>query len=221
MLFRRKMFKKRNSRKKRIIKLISIVLLSIGLLHFIDSSVTDIVAPSVVNNCESRINNIISIEVAEVLEKMQVSYNDLVLLEYNNGCISSLSLNSIYINKIKSELVHDIEIKLSENNVLITNVEIGNILNMGIFSNRGPTIPVKYNFHSSVNSNVNSAFEDAGVNQTRHKISLNIIINVYVCNFWSREYFKMETDYVLGDTVIVGDIPSVYGGTYGITSSEE
>ena len=221
MLFRRKMFKKKNNKKLIKIKVVLLIVFLFISFLLIDDSISDIVAPSIVNNCQSVISNVINMEVDKVLNEREVSYDELVVLEYNEGEISSLSLDSVYINKLKSNLVYDIENELYKNNVLVTDVEIGNVLNLGIFSNRGPKIPIKYNYHSTVNSNITSEFESAGVNQTRHFIKLNIVVDVYVCNFSTREYFEMRTDYILGDTVIVGKTPSVYGGSYSVNTLKD
>jgi sporulation protein YunB len=90
-------------------------------------------------------------------------------------------------------------------------IPIGNAVGGVIFTGRGPSFTVKILSVASVQTRFTNSFENAGINQTRHKIMLEVsaVINLYVPG--TRETTTTVTTLVeVAETVIVGQVPNVY-----------
>lgn len=85
------------------------------------------------------------------------------LKKVENGDISILDMNDIYINDLNYQ-------KLSKG--IIFEVPFGIIFNNSVLNNIGPYIPIRLNLIGNVTSNVNIDVKEYGIN--------NSIINVYV-----------------------------------------
>lgn len=83
----------------------------------------------------------------------------------------------------------------------------------------GPEIQIKILPVGSVTTNFESKFESAGINQTLHKIYLDVACKVTIV----MPYESIEADIVnqvlMTESVIVGEIPEAYYNLDGITSN--
>ena len=61
-----------------------------------------------------------------------------------------------------------------------------------------------------VKSQLKSEFSEAGINQTLHKITLNVNATVTAIIPGNTTKFDVSLNYIICDTVIVGNIPNGY-----------
>ena len=50
----------------------------------------------------------------------------------------------------------------------------------------------------------------AGINQTKHQISLLVIVDIDVLVPWGTESAQVCTELLIADTVVVGQVPETY-----------
>ena len=218
MLFRRKMFKKRNYKRirHRIILLISVLLLS--LLLYLDSTIQSIVEGLVIKNAQVLIQDVVSKTVDETQAQLNVSYNSLIISDKTDNSEGSIEVNAPLINSIKSSIVTLAGDKLSDYRNLETCFQLGSITGSAILSNRGPDIPIYCDFYSYVNTEIVSKFISAGLNQTLHRVMLKVTTKYCLMIINDRYEDAVTSDYCLGESVIVGKIPSYYGSLYGVNT---
>ena len=210
MLFRRKMFRKYNKRsffKIKVICIISIVAVAVSMA---DNAIKEIVSPMAMKNAEMLINIEVNKAISELLETVSPQFNEYISEYYSNNSIKSIESDTLNINAFKAEAIGMIEKRLEKFNTITTPVQIGNIIDSSILSNRGPSINISYDLCCSVNAEIKSELESAGINQTHHIIKLYITTDAYLSIFCDETHTNVITDYIIGDTVIVGDNPSVY-----------
>ncbi len=217
-MLRKKMFKKRNIRKSRNIRFCVFISFAISLLVFVDSTVSKIIGPLAIKNAEELLLNKINTIVSDTLSSHQLSYDDLIFTKTNGGEVSYVQANSVAINKLKSEMVTEIDKALDNNKNLETTVQLGSVINSSLLSNRGPAIKVYFDLYCSTNSEIVSSLTQAGLNQTLHSIKL-IVTTDFCLMIINDQYFdKIITDYVVAESVIVGEVPSSYGNIYGLNT---
>lgn len=154
---------------------------------------------------------IVADTVNDVLEKFDVTYDDLAVINYSdNGDVRSISENSIKVNKIKSEVVRRIQKKLDREDIYTFSLPMGSFTNITLINIVGPNLDINFRLTGSVNCKFKSTFESAGVNQTLHKISLEVKTDIISVSTDFSEEYKYKTDYEIAQTVIVGSIPSTY-----------
>ena len=159
----------------------------------------------------SAVLDVINSTVSEYFNDGNVGYSDLVRLRYNSsGMVTSVEYNSKEINRIKIECLGLLNKNLSKLRTSKIKVPAGSLFNDLSLSGRGPMINIKLSESAVPDIEVLSTFESVGVNQSRHEIRMRVsaIVNVYLPP--KSVEFTVTQDYVLAQTVIVGDVPSGY-----------
>ena len=86
-------------------------------------------------------------------------------------------------------------------------------------SGMGPSIPMKLPTTGTVETNVRSEFESKGINQTIHRLFLDVVCKVSILTPYNTIEDSITNQVVLIENVIVGLIPSTYYNLEGIDKS--
>jgi len=171
--------------------------------------------PIVETYAESRARLIATRSVNEAIEAEMESrgdvYGDIIRFEHNiNGDIIALKADSIKMNRMKSSIIERISQNLADNRSVRVEIPLGNLINGELFSGRGPKIEVLLQMTFSVNAGFVSCFEEAGINQTLHRILVDTKIGASVLMPGGKAYFETDNQMNLAETIIVGDVPQTY-----------
>ena len=140
-----------------------------------------------------------------------IVYDDLVtIISDDFGNISMIQANSLEINNLTKDLALSCEEKISEFGKTGVSIPLGTFTGVPLFVGRGPRLKVKMTPIGSVFCRFDSHFESAGINQTVHKIYVNIKANVGVVMPLSSRSFIAEQQVLISESVIVGQVPEVY-----------
>lgn len=127
-----------------------------------------------------------------------------------------ISANVITVN----EIISDIAIKIQEELNKLENskfkISIGSFTGSRILSGRGPQIEVKMSTIGNLDTNLMSEFTEAGINQTLHKIYLQVECQVIVLTPYNTIEEKIVNQVLLAEAVIVGTTPNTYYNFQGI-----
>lgn len=149
--------------------------------------------------------------VQEALEQAGGIYDNLVFFEKNeNGDILAVKTDSIKINRLKSAILDRVAEKLSQTGAVRIEVPLGNIINGELFSGRGPRIPIVLQLVNNANAAFISEFNEAGINQTRHRLLIEVDTTVTALLPAGRASFKIPNQINLAETIIVGRVPESY-----------
>ncbi|MBO5889355.1 MAG: sporulation protein YunB, partial [Clostridia bacterium] len=109
-------------------------------------------------------------------------------------------------NKIADEVINYFNNKLSQG----VEVPIGVFTGIGLISGFGKKVKMPLITVSSVKCDIISSFTDAGINQTKHSIVINIIPEVFVVTRFSTKDLKDSISVLVYENIIVGKIPNTY-----------
>ena len=155
--------------------------------------------------------NSVNDAIIETLSNSQINYNDLVKLNYGeDNTVRSIETNSEYINKIKSTLVNGVNGYLSEYAITTIAIPIGTFTGNDYLSGMGPKLDVEVQFGGCAVTDIISEFKSAGINQTCHRILVNVSVNIYVYEFGKNLTDTVECECCIAETVIVGAVPEAY-----------
>lgn len=147
----------------------------------------------------------------EEMSSGDVEYEDIVTLQKDSqGKIIALEMNIVKINQLKSAVVSDISNRLQQTESSIIKIPIGNIINGEFFSGRGPRINIKILPVGSVNATFGSQFESAGINQTRHTISIVTEVSISVMLPGGAVSTEVLSEVNIAETILVGNVPDNY-----------
>jgi sporulation protein YunB len=127
-----------------------------------------------------------------------------------SGNISAISANVITVNGIISDIALKIQSSLEneENNSI--NIRLGSLTGAKIFAGRGPNIKIKIETSGSIDTDLKSEFETAGINQTVHRLYLEVECNVVILTPFKTIEDKIVNQVLLSEAVIVGTTPNTY-----------
>lgn len=135
-------------------------------------------------------------------------YDDIIKIEKDSdGNITMIRSDTVKQNYLASQVVLNCDDRLTEFGELGTKVPLGYITNNLFFYNMGPKITVKMKQVGNINTSYESIFESAGINQTRHKIYLNVSAKLRVIVPLSSKDVDIICQIPISETIIVGKIP--------------
>ena len=125
------------------------------------------------------------------------------------GEVSAISSNMTHINALSADLLERV-VGLTENRMLTVSIPAGNLTGFSLLMGRGPGIPVEIQVLTSSHVEFRNNIVTAGINQTKHQISLLVIVDIDVLVPWGSESAQVCTELLIADTVIVGQVPDTY-----------
>lgn len=191
-----------------VLLFILLILFLIGL-YFVK-----IVNPLIINSSEVKVKSLtlkaINSAISDVMSE-SVLYNDLVnVITDENGKIVMLNANSIMINKLSKELVKCSQTKLSEIGDAGMAIPLGNFTGISLFIGLGPEVKVKLIPIGSVYCSFESKFETSGINQTHHRIYVNVEASVNMVLPIKNIRVKTSSQVLITESIIVGEVPNTY-----------
>lgn len=127
-----------------------------------------------------------------------------------------ISANVITVNEIISDVALKIQEELNkvENNSF--NLKLGSLTGSKLLSGIGPNVKVKIDVIGDLDTNLRSEFESKGINQTLHKMYLQIECNVIILTPYKTTEEKIINQVLLAEAVIIGTTPNTYYNFDGV-----
>lgn len=90
-----------------------------------------------------------------------------------------------------------------------------------MLSGRGPGVKIRISSIGNIDTNLNSEFTSQGINQTLHRIYVDISCNVKVLTPFKDIERKITNKVLLAENVIVGNIPDTYYNLEGLNGTND
>lgn len=202
------------------VRLIAAAMIMIGLILLVDLSFRPVVEKVNAYECHAAVTRIINDAVLSELERCGAEYSTLVDLATNNdGEVISVQSNVMNINKMKTSIADRVEREIERLSAIEIQIPIGTLLGIQLLHGRGFTVGMSVKPLGYASTAVISEFTQAGINQTRHRILIEISATVdAIIPGYSTEV-PVTTTIVAAETIIVGRVPEAY--THVVTESEE
>lgn len=175
-------------------------------------------------SCESAAGSLATnITNEEVLNVMQnYSYEELINMQKDsNGRIIFMELNIVSINKVIAQIVSNIQKRIDKSPRTNVYINMGAISGVSGLKSVGPQFDIELETAGRIISDVKSEFESVGINQTLHKIYLNLNANIGILTPYANFTRDFNTTVLLTQAIIVGDVPETYYEFNGKNSSDE
>ena len=141
----------------------------------------------------------------------QYSYDDLItIVRDSSGNVKMLQTNTKNVNKIISDIPVNIINKFQEKNTSDIFIYLGSALGLKLFSAQGPKIHIKIANVGNVDTKLVSEFTSQGINQTLHRVYLNLSCEVTILTPYNTIKQMIENQVLIAESVIVGTVPDAY-----------
>ena len=165
-------------------------------------------AKAIVSN---KASSIINEAVEAQLRSDDIDYDSIIYLEKDyHGAVTALKTNINEINRLKTEILSVIDTMLLELDVNEVGLPLGSLILPEFFSGTGPTLPVKVLSVSTSDADFHNEFAEAGINQTSHRIYMEVQITMTILTPVGTEAVTASSTVVVAETVIVGTVPGSY-----------
>ena len=157
--------------------------------------------------------------IAKQIAQGVIQYDRIVYFEKDlDGRITALKTNMSEVNRLKTDILNLINDEILAQDTSDIGIPLGSLFLPELLSGKGPAIPVHILSIRNSDAAFTSAFSQAGINQTLHQLVMVVSVDVSVLVLGQTSSFTVNSEVVVAETVIVGDVPSTYlqtGGTYG------
>lgn len=196
--------------KKRItFWFVFLLIIVLGFVLF-KNSINTIISDTIELKSKALATKAMNSAIADVVIN-SIVYEDLVnIITDEIGNISMIQANSLEINNLSKDLAQTTEIKIEEYGRNGVGIPIGSFTGIPLFVGRGPKLNLKVNPIGAVNCSFLSKFETAGINQTNHKIYLEISADVGVVLPLLSSKYNITRQVLISESIIVGQVPEVY-----------
>lgn len=207
------MRKKKRNRWLLLVKLVIIIFVAVLCYFICDERMTPVINTLALSRAHNLATVIINDTVADMLADEVYNFSDLVKIEYDSsGKISALKADSVGMNRLKSLISVSIAKAIGEIEESKISIALGTLTGSTFLTGRGPKIDLNVNISCSCSIEVRNSFEYSGINQTMHKVMLDITTYVYVLSIGNTLNSEVFTSIPISETVIIGQIPEIYAG---------
>ena len=140
-----------------------------------------------------------------------VTYEELIDAQMDaQGRVSMLRANTMRMNELASQtaLLAERELGSAENQVV--EIPLGAALGVSFLSGFGLRLEVQILPVGAVHTSFDTEFETAGINQTRHKIFLNLRATVSLIVPTGSQLVEVTSTVPIAESIIVGEVPESF-----------
>ena len=194
-----------------IISIVGAVVLLLFRLKYNDA-IRALARTQVTNATSDLINDSIDAQIADG----HIQYDRIVYFEKDlDGRITALKTNMSEVNRLKTGILNLINDEILALDASDIGIPLGSLILPEFFSGRRATIPVEIISIRNSDASFSSSFSEAGINQTLHQLTMHIIVDISVLVLGRAESFSVNSQVVVAETVIVGDVPNTFLQTGG------
>ncbi|MCI6487974.1 MAG: sporulation protein YunB [Clostridiales bacterium] len=192
---------------------ISILFLLVALLLFLAAAslyLKDVSTAIAVSDASDAVTVSINNAIADIMRNGDYSADYFVTFEKSEaGEITAISSNMARINALSAKILDRI-VGATDTHMLTVNIPVGNLTGVSLLMGRGPKVPVKIITMTSSRVEFNNSIVTAGINQTKHQINLEVIVDIDILVPWGTESTQVITEVLIADTIVVGRVPDTY-----------
>lgn len=194
--------------------LVLVLLLLVEGLLLLERNIRPAILAAAVMECDGiatrAINQILREEVVPT-----VDYRELIITEKDeSGRVVMARINTAEMNRIMALTTVATGDAVTDISERVIEIPLGKITDSYILASRGPKIPVRLKPMGRVNTVLHDSFEDAGINQTRHKIYMEVITEVQIIVPLIDQSIEVFTTVPLADTIYIGKVPDTVVNLY-------
>lgn len=202
--------------KKKYKITIIIILIVVIIMVTLNKVIYPLFSKKCIYQAKVLITKISNEETEKIME--QYTYKDLVHIEQDeNGNVTFLESNVVAINKIKSEIVKEIQNRFLETQDTTIEMRVGAFTGSRLLSSLGPEIEIEVLPSGTISSSLETEFYSVGVNQSIHRIYLNVNCSVSILSPFESVSQSIDNKILLSESIIVGTTPDSYYDIKGVT----
>lgn len=207
---------KNNKKKFRIIGVMGVIMIIITIMI---KSIMPIFNSICLEKARSIATLITNEETTKVLQNYE--YFDFIMIHKDDdGNILMLEANMKNINQVIATIANQIQIKIDAIEQENIGINLGSFTGIHFLIGRGIKIPIRVITAGNVKTTVKSELISQGINQTLHRLYLEIECEISVLTPFNSMQESITNQLILAENVIVGNIPNNYYHLEGVSPNQ-
>lgn len=202
---------------KRYLRTALVLLLVITVLYMLFRTKYGMVIRSLAQTqVQNSTSDLINDAIDEQISSGNIQYDRIVYFEKDlNGKITALKTNMSEVNRLKTSILNTINNEILALDTADLGIPLGSLFFPEFLAGRGPHIPVHIMSIRNSEATFTSNFTEAGINQTLQQLVMLISVDVTVLVLGRTDTFTINSQVVVAETIIVGDVPDTFLQTGG------
>ena len=198
-----------------------LAVLTLSLFLMFRSRYRDIIRELAETQVKNTTSDLTNDAIAKQIADGIIQYDRIVFFEKDlDGRITALKTNMSEVNRLKTDILNIINDEILALDTSDIGIPLGSLFFPEVFSGKGPAIPVHILSIRNSDATFSSNFAQAGINQTLHQLTMLVSVDVAVLVLGQTGSFTVNSEVVVAETVIVGDVPNTFLQTGGIYESQ-
>lgn len=150
-------------------------------------------------------------EAADEVLREGITYDDLIDVTLDDtGRVQLIQANTREMNLLASRVSLNAQMRLEAIENQYVMVPLGSAFGLTLFAGSGPEIRVDIVPVGTVTASLDTEFQSAGINQTRHKVYLTLRGNVRIVIPTGADIVEAVSEVAVAESIIVGDVPDSF-----------
>lgn len=207
-------------RLRKLVRFLLILCVALGIAFLmLRSRYREVIRELAETQVKNTTSDLTNDAIAKQIAKGEIQYDRIVYFEKDlNGRITALKTNMSEVNRLKTDILNIINDEILALDASDIGIPLGSLFLPEFFSGKGPVIPVHILSIRNSDAVFSSSFSQAGINQTLHKLIMVVNVDVAVLVLGETGSFTINSEVVVAETIIVGEVPTTFlqtGGNYG------
>lgn len=148
--------------------------------------------------------------ILEILSDSDAGKGLLNIYTASDGGVYLLTADAARLNSIAADCADSAQQKIADLGEQGVSVPLGTLTGIPILAGVGPRITLRFTPAGAVRSEFSSQFRTAGINQTLHRITLELTATIRVILPGESHVVTVYAQAPIAENVIVGDVPGAY-----------
>lgn len=164
-----------------------------------------------VTRVSNMVGQVVTAAVNDAISSGDTLYTNLISMEKGEGgAITALHSNMAQFNRLQSEITQDVLTRLEQVSDTDLAIPAGTLTGSPMLAGRGPELHIRMQSVGSCSAHFENEFDQAGINQTTHRILLCVDVSMSILLPGFRTGTKVSNSFSVAETVIVGAVPDSY-----------
>ena len=197
--------------KRLLFRLFLVGIVALGLLIWFRYRYHDAICALAQTQVRNATSDLINDSIDAQIELGNIHYDRIVYFEKDlDGKITALKTNMAEVNRLKTAILNLVNDEILAMDTSRLSIPLGSLVFPELLSGRGPYIPIEIIAIRNSDGSFSSNFREAGINQTVHQLTMEVLVDVSVLVMGKAEEFTVSSHVVVAETVIVGQVPNTF-----------
>ena len=198
-------------RRAALLGLLSCALATAAGVLVIERNLTRVVLSLAQAQARAMAVQVLNQSAAELLTTGGVTYDSLMtVVSDGEGRVRLIQANTPEMNRLASQVSLLAQEKLLGRGDQVVRVPLGSALGLTLFAGVGPKVTVRILPVGSVHAQFHTEVQTAGINQTRHRVTLVLTAQVQMVVPTGAQKVEVTTQVAMAESIIVGEVPETF-----------